>query len=72
MHKVDSKNLAQRILSAIGKVSGFPASKSSGFAAPGKRSTDRAGVELHDEHCCSGGYNEAFIFEHWASFGPRH
>jgi hypothetical protein len=72
MHKVDNRNLAQKILSAIGKITNFPVLKPYGFAGPGKRSTDGAEVELHDEHCCSGGYNEAFIFEHWASFGPRH
>jgi hypothetical protein len=72
MHKVDNRNLAQKILSRIGKVTSFPVVKPCGFAEPAQSSHNDAASEPHIEHCCSGGYNEAFIFEHWASYGPRH
>jgi len=72
MQKLDNTKLSQKILSWVGKLTSFPVSKPNGFAWSSKSRDDDAGNERHTEHCCSGGYNEAFIFEQWASFGPRH
>ena len=72
MHKVDNRNLAQKILYWIGKVTQFPVLKSCGFAQPSKKQNADGVVEPHNNQCCSGGYNEAFIFEHWSSYGPLH
>ena len=64
MENVDSGNLVKRILAWIARVTIHPVFKSD--------STDKVRNETRPEHACSGGYNEAFIFEYWASYNPRH
>ena len=72
MHKVDNTKLMQKTLSWIGKVTSFPVLKPYVFAQSSNGHSVDSEVEPHDHQCHSGGYNEVFIFEHWASFGPRH
>lgn len=64
MKNVDSGNLVKRVLAWISHVTIHPAF--------GSDSTDKAGNETRSEHACSGGYNEAFVFEYWASYNPRY
>ena len=72
MHKLDSFNLTQKILSCFGKVTSTIVVKPYEFDHSSKNQNGDSGIEPQTEHYCSGGFNEAFIFEHWASFGPRH
>ena len=72
MPKIANTNLKQKFLSWVARLTNFPVIQSSAFVRSSKSPNDDAGNKPHAEHYCSGGYNEAFIFEHWASFGPRH
>jgi len=72
MHKVDNAKLAQNILSWIGKVTSFPVVRPYGVAVSNKSPIIDCNIEPGSDQCCSGGYNEVFILEHWASYGPRH
>ena len=72
MHKVPNRKLAQKILHWIRRVTNFPALKPYGFAQSSKNNDADVRVEPRNNQCCSGGYNEAFVFEHWSSYGPLH
>ena len=72
MQKIANTKFKQKLLFWVSKKMSFQIMQSSGFSRSSKRPNDEAGTEPHGEHCCSGGYNEVFIFEHWASYGPRH
>jgi hypothetical protein len=72
MRKVDKTKMTQKILSWIGKLISLPAIKPYGSARPGKDLNADTMNEPRTEQLCSGGYNEIFIFEHWASYNPRH
>jgi len=72
MQKIANAKFKQKLLFWVSKKMSFPIMQPSGFSQYCKKSNNDAGIEPHAEHCCSGGYNEVFIFEHWASYGPRH
>lgn len=72
MHRFDNTKLAQKILSWIGKEASFPVTMSCDMARSGEIKEADIEIDHGAEQCCSGGYNEAFIFEHWAGYGPRH
>ena len=72
MHKVGDTKLAQRILSRTGKLTSFSVVRSHGLAESNKDLNIDSEIEQHPGQCCSGGYNEVFILENWASYGPRH
>jgi hypothetical protein len=72
MRKINKTKMTRKILSWIGKISSFPVIKSYGSARPGEGLNTGTVKEPRTEQLCSGGYNEAFIFERWASYNPRH
>jgi len=72
MQKTDKTTPIQKILSWIDRVISFPAVTPEGLTRFKKGQNADTGIESHSDHLCSGGYNEAFIFEHWASYNPRH
>lgn len=72
MYKVDNRKLAQKILHWIRRVTRLPVLKPYGFVQSSKNHNADRVVEPRNNQCCSGGYNEAFIFEHWSSYGPLH
>lgn len=69
MYKVDSTKLALKGLAWVGMVFRIPVMASYGFSRPQKCQYKEIGIEQHKDQYCSGGYNEAFIFESWASYG---
>ncbi len=72
MLKVGDTNLKQKILLWIGKETSFPVAMPCDPDQSSEIKDADIEIDSRTDHCCSGGYNEAFIFEHWASYGPRH
>jgi hypothetical protein len=72
MHKTANTNIAQKILSWTGKLISFRTAPPDGLAESYNSQSIEDGNASHHDQCCSGGYNEVFIFENWASYGPRH
>jgi hypothetical protein len=72
MRKLNKTKMTRKILSWIGKITSFPVIKPYGSARPGEGLNTDTLNEPRTEQLCSGGYNEAFIFERWASYNPRH
>ena len=72
MHQLDTRTIAQKILSLLSRVTGISVVNSSDLEQTSSLSHENNGSNIDREQCCSGGYNEAFVFEFWASYGPRH
>ena len=72
MRKKNETRMTGKILSWIGKITSFPVLTPYGSARSSEDLNTDTLNEPRTEQLCSGGYNEAFIFERWASCNPRH
>lgn len=78
MRKLGNAIPALLTLAWVGRKMRLPVMMSYGFARHDKSKNteiginNRAGIERYEDQCCSGGCNEVFVFENWASYGPRH
>ncbi len=72
MNKKAKSTLIQKFISWMGRVTNFPVVVPYGIARISKNEKGETRIEPLTQQICSGGYNEAFVFENWASYGPRH
>ncbi len=72
MYEKVKRKLTQKFLPWIRRVAQFLVVTSCGLARSCKKPNSDIEKNHSTEPCSSGGYNDAFIFENWASYGPRH